>query len=305
MTSPSYDYPIHPLADVFPNLPAEEFKKLKQDIDKHGQLEPIMLSSDGTVLLDGRHRLRACKELGITPKIDRLEQASEADYIWSKNILRRHLTDDQRATIANDWYDAEKAAAKERQKHHGGTAPGKAKQNTSGESAQSVRARKAIAVKAQVSEHKVRQVETVTKQAPELLPKIKSGEMKLKDAAKGAAKKFRVRRKTKSVADRVAAHPEQIIDVPVEKKESQPETTTMLVPCTNDGVTLTEHSAWIAMRDAITSRIDSEEFEVSGSEIIAKDVIEKEPRSVVEFITLIVNFEREPRTITLQNNFVA
>jgi hypothetical protein len=44
--------------------------------------------------------------------------------------------------------------------------------------------RKAIAAKAQVSEHKVRQVETVAKHRPELLPKVESGAVKLKDAVK-------------------------------------------------------------------------------------------------------------------------
>ncbi len=231
-----YEYKVHPLCALFPDLPPDEFKKLKDDIQAHGQQEPIMLSADGEVLLDGRHRLRACKELGIQPRVERFLQPimrkvneglgftakppiTDADYIWSKNILRRHLTADQRVAIAHRWSDAEKAAAKERQREHGHTAPGRSKENTSGESAQSVRSRTAIAQKAHVSEHKVRQVESVAKSKPELLPKIESGEMTLKDVTKAT----RVRKKPKSIADTVAAtiknHPERVVDV-----DSQPAT---------------------------------------------------------------------------------
>jgi hypothetical protein len=195
MTKPKrtrYEYPVHPLAAVFPELPPKEFKKLKDDIWNNGQREQIVLTADGKMLLDGRNRLRACKELGIEPWIwrirpERRKEGSEEDYIsswiWSANMLRRHLTGDQRAAIAHKWSDAERKAAKERQKIHGGTAPGKSK-DTSGESAPSVRTRAALAEKAKVSEHKIRQTDAVAKKAPHLLPKIASGELKLKDAVK-------------------------------------------------------------------------------------------------------------------------
>lgn len=194
-------YKVHPLAALFPELSPDEFKKLKSDIQAHGQQEPIMLSEDGSVLLDGRHRLRAVLELGLTPNVTRFPhngvirqlkegvglldyRSTEADYIWSKSVFRRHLTDDKRAAIGHKWADAEREAAKERQKQHGGTAPGKPKENTLGESAKSVHTREVIAKQAHVTEHKVRQVETIAKHKPELLPKVESGEVKLVDAVK-------------------------------------------------------------------------------------------------------------------------
>jgi hypothetical protein len=189
MTTTRYEYKIHPLALLFPEMSPEDYKKMKTDMELHGQIEPIMLSSDGETLLDGRNRLRACKELNIVPRVERFDPSrpyqSEADYIFAANVLRRHLTDDQRAAIANKWADAERQAAKERQKQHGGTAPGRNK-NTSGESAQSVRTREAIAKKVGITPHKVRQMETVGKYLPDLVPKIQSGELKLKDAYKQA-----------------------------------------------------------------------------------------------------------------------
>jgi small-conductance mechanosensitive channel len=106
---------------------------------------------------------------------------SEADYIWSRNVLRRHLTADQRAALAHKWADAERQTAKERQKQHGGTAPGRPG-NTPVESNKSVR--EALAEKAQVSTHKIQQTEVLAKKAPELLPRVAAGEMKLKEAVK-------------------------------------------------------------------------------------------------------------------------
>src|SRR6266571_5326674 len=126
MSEPRYDYKIHPLADLLPELPPDEFEKLKDDILLHGQHEPIVLNDDDMVL-DGRHRLKACKQLGVEPRLmwfDRMldkfpwqtSRTTESEYIWSKNVLRRHLTNDQRAVIALNWSDAEKKASAERQK---------------------------------------------------------------------------------------------------------------------------------------------------------------------------------------------
>ena len=194
----SLGYKIHPLAALFPDLPPDEFKKLKNDIQMHGQQEAVTLSADGTTLLDGRHRLRACKELGIQPKVERFLQPimrkvnerlgatappaiTEADYIWSKNVLRRHLTDDQKAALVFKWSDAEKEAAKERQRQNlkqGAKKPDVADSPPRGKT------REVLAKKAGITEHKIRQIETVAKHAPELVAKVESGDMKLKDAVK-------------------------------------------------------------------------------------------------------------------------
>jgi ParB-like chromosome segregation protein Spo0J len=181
-----YDYAIHPLAKLFPSLPPDEFRKLKDDIQKNGQIVPIWMGKDYFVL-DGRHRLRACKELGIEPILRRLSDisnVSEEDFIWSSNVLRRHLTDGQRAAIAVHWSDEVKKAAKDRRLANlkrGSQKPEGAKTTPSGKS------RMVIAKQANVSEHSVRQAESVAKHKPELLPKIESGQVSLKDAQKQVA----------------------------------------------------------------------------------------------------------------------
>ena len=187
------DYQIHPLCALLPEMPAEEYAKLKEDIKAHGLLEPITLSADSTTVLDGRHRLRICRELGIPPRLERFEgRCTESEYIWARGLLRRHLTDDQRAMLASKWSDAERQAAQERQKS--GVKP-------SGEVAQTYgRTRDALAEKAQVSTNKIRQAEEV-KKSPELAGKVERGAMPLKEAVKViAAQKPKTEKRSAPVA---------------------------------------------------------------------------------------------------------
>jgi hypothetical protein len=91
--------PIHPLAKLLPAMSAEEFQTLKADIAVHGQREPITLL-DGKVL-DGRHRERACRELGIQPRTREWDRkGSPIDFVVSANLLRRHLSKGQLAAAA-------------------------------------------------------------------------------------------------------------------------------------------------------------------------------------------------------------
>ena len=52
---------VHPAADLFPLMSADELRELREDIEKHGLMSPIVLWSDddkATVsVLDGRNRL--------------------------------------------------------------------------------------------------------------------------------------------------------------------------------------------------------------------------------------------------------
>lgn len=89
----------HSFADLVPSMTEEEYQGLKADIALHGQLEPIVLY-EGKIL-DGRHRYRACRELGLTPTFRRWEESGSAvDLVLSVNLHRRHLTSGQRAAIA-------------------------------------------------------------------------------------------------------------------------------------------------------------------------------------------------------------
>lgn len=90
---------IHPVVELFPPMKEDQFQELKEDIRKNGQLENIVVWKG--LLVDGRHRLRACEELGIEPEIAELmEETDPIAWALSHNLHRRHLTTSQRSNIA-------------------------------------------------------------------------------------------------------------------------------------------------------------------------------------------------------------
>lgn len=100
----------HPIANVFPEMSAAEFAALKEDIAEHGVREPVW-TWRGQVL-DGRHRARACRELGIEcPEREYDGDESElVAFVVSLNLKRRHLDESQRAMVAAAIAKLEKGA---------------------------------------------------------------------------------------------------------------------------------------------------------------------------------------------------
>lgn len=91
-----------PIYQVMPDLHSDEYEELKADIAARGVQVAIEFDEDGNVL-DGHHRLRACKELGITtyPKIVRKGMTEEEKRTHARklNMARRHLTQEQRREL--------------------------------------------------------------------------------------------------------------------------------------------------------------------------------------------------------------
>jgi len=120
------EYPIHPYAEMFPMLSAENLRVLADDIDVNGQREPIVLC-DGKIL-DGRNRAAAMDMLAAeqpevewSPEYEDMTQLFEftgdaLEYVVSKNLHRRHLTTQQRAILGVKIKEAEEDRAKERRK---------------------------------------------------------------------------------------------------------------------------------------------------------------------------------------------
>lgn len=83
----------------FGDLTEEEYEALKASIAEHGLLSPITKDQNG-VVLDGNHRLRACRELGVQPRYEIVACDDDDDrYVRAvvMNLLRRHLTHEQKA----------------------------------------------------------------------------------------------------------------------------------------------------------------------------------------------------------------
>jgi site-specific DNA-methyltransferase (adenine-specific) len=110
---------VHPIPDLFPAMSAAEYAELKADIQAHGQREPIW-TWQGKVI-DGRHRARACAELGLEPRTRAWDgQGSLVAFVVSLNLQRRHLTSSQRAAVGLDVEKRLAEEAKGRQKAAGG-----------------------------------------------------------------------------------------------------------------------------------------------------------------------------------------
>jgi hypothetical protein len=81
-----------------------ELRELAEDVKKQkGLLDPIVLYK--AKILDGRNRLAACKLAGIDPVYEWISDddlgasRSPIDYVLSKNMHRRHLTNEQKRAV--------------------------------------------------------------------------------------------------------------------------------------------------------------------------------------------------------------
>lgn len=88
----------HPLALAFPPMPDEEFAEFKADVSKRGLLDPGVLYQG--MVLDGRHRRRACDELKVEFRTTEYTGDDPVGFVASKNIRRRHMDTSQRAMSA-------------------------------------------------------------------------------------------------------------------------------------------------------------------------------------------------------------
>jgi len=103
---------VHPAADLFPMMSEAELRKLGEDIVANGLREPVTLAQsevigENLVLLDGRNRLDAMELAGLqivtaAGVLDDWLYTVPAEprdpyaYVFSANILRRHLTAEQK-----------------------------------------------------------------------------------------------------------------------------------------------------------------------------------------------------------------
>ena len=58
-----------------------------------------MLDAEGSTLIDGRNRLKACEMAGVKPVFRRMNGEDPVAFIISANIARRNLSKGQRAML--------------------------------------------------------------------------------------------------------------------------------------------------------------------------------------------------------------
>ncbi len=118
----------HELADLFDLLEGDEYQKLVQDIQENGLLDPIT-TYQGKIL-DGRNRYRACLDAEVEPVFREYNGDDPLAYVVSQNILRRHDDLNAKGLLALRLLPKLEEQAKERQRKHAGTAPGRKKDET-------------------------------------------------------------------------------------------------------------------------------------------------------------------------------
>jgi ParB-like chromosome segregation protein Spo0J len=188
-------YKIHPAARLFPTIGGKEFDDLKADIAAHGIKVPILVNKKKDTILDGRNRIMAADDLGLKDSEVPIEVFNGSDEevvpeIISRNVMRRHLTDDQRVAIVAKLLEPQLTKeAEEREK--AGKAVNPVFKSTQG------RSWRQVAFKADVGQHKARSALTLAKHAPKDLDNVIEGKEKLAAAHKKARAKARATAKPK------------------------------------------------------------------------------------------------------------
>lgn len=109
-----------------------DIKSLASSIKELGLLHPIVIRPDGR-LIAGERRLAACKSLGWkSVPVTRVDLDDIVRGEFAENAFRKNFLPSEVEAIGRALEPHEKAAAKERQRQHGGTAPGRHSKKHSG-----------------------------------------------------------------------------------------------------------------------------------------------------------------------------
>jgi hypothetical protein len=98
----------HAESKKFPRLEGDERAALKTSLKrtKGNAEEPILyrMVNGKSQGLDGLNREELCQELGITPTFKRVDVSDDEvrDFIWRRNLYRRHLTAEQRRPFVEE-----------------------------------------------------------------------------------------------------------------------------------------------------------------------------------------------------------
>jgi N6-adenosine-specific RNA methylase IME4/ParB-like chromosome segregation protein Spo0J len=180
----------HPHQELIPPMSLEDYQNLLDDIKRNGILQPIDITYNN-VILDGHHRVKAARELGIKEvevRIPELLYVDEDEYLISVAVNRRHLTEGQKAVLANEY---RKILSKKLnvdknsdQPHNekGRFLPISETVSENGNEKEKNDARKEASNKFKVSEWKVRTVQEIEKTAPEVYEKLGSGDLQIHEA---------------------------------------------------------------------------------------------------------------------------
>ena len=177
--------------NIFPEAKAEDFLRLKDDIEQNGFDPSQPITTYEGAILDGWNRMNACQQLSIAPVFtDFTGSAIEAiDFVMRTN-KRRNLNSGQWATIAAEADDLKTELAEESAKNKGGR-PKKHDEEKPSQLIDSVfsqdnskRTDSKIADMFSTNRTYVANAVKMKEVAPEILAKVKAGTMTMQDGMK-------------------------------------------------------------------------------------------------------------------------
>ena len=226
------EYPVHPVASLFPMIDDDALNALAEDIKKNGQREPIIVAYldeamiDEPVVIDGRNRHAACKLAGIEPEFKFVMSLNDrelspqviADWIISHNLHRRHLTTSQKAMVGQGYLAYLKEEAKKRQGVRNDLKDISPKSDESlppTESRSDVQAAKLVGV----GKNSIRDADFVVQNDPELAQQVRDSKVTVSAAAKRIRESLNPKPKqtpeqvAEKLAKVVAKHDEEVIEL--------------------------------------------------------------------------------------------
>lgn len=176
----------HPFAEKFPTMNSIQLQKLADDILENGLKAPVILTPDGTTIVDGRNRLRACGVAGVEPRFRRLpKDSSEVDiarYILTMWLKKSGLTPSIRAVMGAFYIEAIREHQEIRDQAH----PRERGRFVSPEGKPPVRQRNPlrnqVAIIVGAGATQVQEALRVIREAPDLAIRIRDGELTVKSA---------------------------------------------------------------------------------------------------------------------------
>lgn len=193
------EYPVHPVASLFPMIDDDALNALAEDIKKNGQREPILVAFlDGRelnepVVVDGRNRFKACEIAGVEPEFSNdyvMEPDEIGPWVISHNLHRRHLTTSQKAAVAVA-YEAELAKlAKARQGQRNDLKSSKDIPVNLPECTKGEDSRDSAGDLFQVSGKSVSDAKYVSQHDPEAFQRVRDGKQAVSAAAKAIREKL-------------------------------------------------------------------------------------------------------------------
>jgi len=210
---------INPILEkAIPPLSPAKQKALKKSIQKYGQREPIDVMPDGTII-DGHHRYKIVKELGLEPKykvnedITTIKQALELGE--SLNTDRRHYN-----TAMAIWhaYNVEKAELEAEAKEVMLSKLKRGKEAPSGSAEPSGRTADRIAERLGVSAATVKRGFQIIRDAPEEIKELWLDEKVLTNSAATAVEALEsipeeYKDRKQALIDMVVKEPERITEI--------------------------------------------------------------------------------------------